>query len=54
MAKERCEDCGALIRNEDIFRHEDKNYCAKCAAEHIKEEHLGSAEAKKLTTFRTA
>jgi len=54
MAKERCDDCGAQIRDEDVFRHEAKKYCAKCVAEHIKGKHLDSAEAKKLTTFRTA
>jgi uncharacterized Zn finger protein (UPF0148 family) len=53
MAKENCDDCGMPIMDEDVFRHQGKKYCPKCVAEHIKEEHLGSPEAKKLTTFRT-
>ena len=52
MEKERCDDRGAPIRDEDVFRHEEKKYCAKCVAEHIREKHLDSAEAKKLVTFK--
>jgi len=53
MDKEHCDDCGASIRNEETFRHEEKKYCPKCAAEHIKDKHMSSAEAKKLWTYKS-
>lgn len=53
MKKKQCDDCGAEIRDEEIFRHEEKSYCAVCVAEHIKESHLNSAEAKRLFTLKS-
>jgi predicted nucleic acid-binding Zn ribbon protein len=51
--KNYCEDCGAPIRDEEVFRHEDSKYCPVCAAEHIRDEHLNSAEAKRLFTYKS-
>jgi hypothetical protein len=52
--KNCCEDCGAEITNEEVFRHEDRKYCPVCMAEHIRDEHVNSAEAKRLFTFKSA
>jgi formylmethanofuran dehydrogenase subunit E len=51
--KNYCEDCGAEMTDEEAFRHEDKTYCPVCIAEHIRDEHANSAEAKRLFTFKS-
>mgnify|MGYP001026925752 CR=1 FL=1 len=50
MAKERCDDCGVEIRDEEVFRHEQKKFCAKCTAEHLRDKHYD--EVARLVTFK--
>ena len=39
MGKARCAECGEEIRDENVFRHEGKDYCPECTVEHMKNKH---------------
>jgi hypothetical protein len=47
-----CDYCGAPLRDEDVFSHGGNKFCAKCIAEHIKNEHF-DAEVRRAWTFKS-
>jgi hypothetical protein len=49
-----CYYCGAPLRDEDVFQHGGNKFCAKCIAEHIKEEHFNDPAVRRAWTFKSA